>query len=234
MGDEEALSDNGWKQLEKMGSKPGITIKKKRGSELREILPKGPNMGHIQREEKADEEFKQISGINPDLLGFQEGTASGRAISMRIKQSVLSLSRLFTNYRYTKEIIGNFVLEVIPMLFDSKRLMKTIGSQYMATAVDPEKYPEGLKEGDIEAFLVMIKDHRYDLYVTEQGENQTIRYEIFQEMTELLKAGAPIPIELVIDYMDLPNSEEVKQKVKENQQQQMQLALAAKSGKPGA
>jgi hypothetical protein len=233
VADSDALTEPGFKKLEEMGSKPGIVIRKKAGKELREILPKGPNQGHLQREQLADEEFKQISGINPDLMGFQEGTASGRAISMRIKQAILALVRLFTNYRYSKEIIGKFLLEMMPMLFDAKKLMKVLGPAYMAKAVDPEKYPEGLSEGSIEAFLTMVKDNKYDVYVTEADQNATVRYETFQELSELLKNGAPIPVDLLIDYMDLPNSEEIKQKIKEQQAAQAAAAGTAKGG-PGA
>ena len=226
VGDDDALTAEGFKNLEKMGSKPGIVIKKKKGSELREILPKGPNQGHLVREQQADEEFKQISTVNPDLMGMKEGTDSGKAISLRIKQAVLSLSRLFYNYRYSKEIVGKFILQMMPMLFDAKKLAKTLGPDYMAKAVDPQKYPEGLTEGSLNAYLQMVKDERYDVFVTEAGQNQTIRYEIFQELTELLKAGAPIPIDLLIDYLDLPNSEEVKQKVAQQQAMQLQMAQA--------
>lgn len=226
IGDEEALSDTGWKQLEEMGSKPGITVKKKKGSELREILPKGPNVGHLQREKDAEEEFKQISAINPDLMGIQEGTASGRAISMRIKQAVMSLIHIFHNYRYSKQILGNFMLEMIPMIFDEKKVKKVLGPDYMKKAVDPERYPQGLTDGHIAAFLQMIEDNKYDVFVSEADQNKTIRYEIFQDLIEVVKAGIPVPPDLLIDYMDLPNSEEVKQKIAAAQQQAMAMAAA--------
>lgn len=236
IGEEGALSEGGWKTLEKMGSKPGLIAKIRKGfyDKIREIQPKGPNTGQIVREEKADEEFKQISTINPDLMGMQEGTASGRAISMRIKQAVLALARLFSNYSYSKEIVGKFILEMLPMIMDTKKLMKILGPQYMAKAVDPEKYPQGLTEGVLEAFLTMVKDNKYDVFVAEADANSTIRYEIFQELSELLKAGAPIPIDLLIDYMDLPNSEEVKQKIKEAQAQAAAAAAQSAKGTPGA
>jgi hypothetical protein len=237
IGEEGALSPEGWKTLEKMGSKPGLIAKIKKGfyDKIREIQPKGPNTGQIVREEKADEEFKQISTINPDLMGMQEGTASGRAISMRIKQAVLALSRLFSNYSYSKEIVGKFILEMVPAIIDVPKLKKILGPQYMAKAVDPEKYPQGLSDGHLEAFLTMVQDNKYDVFVAEADANSTIRYEIFQELSELLKAGAPIPIELLISYMDLPNSEEVLQKIKEYQQQQLAAAGAQPAkGTPGA
>lgn len=229
IGDEDALTKSGWQDLEKMGSKPGITVKKKKGSELREIAPKGPNQSHLIREEKADNEFIQISNINPDLMGMQEGTESGRAISLRIKQAVLALVRLFANYKYSKEIVGNFLLQMVPMLFDVKKLMKVLGPEYMAKAMDESKYPQGLNEGHLSAFLQMVKDNKYDVFVAEADQNATIRYETFQELTELLKAGAPVPMDLLVDYMDLPNSQEVKKKIQEQQQLQMQMAAAGKA-----
>ncbi len=222
IGDEGALTKNGWDDLKTIGAKPGIVIKKKQGFELREILPKGPNIGHLQREEKADEEFKQISGINPDLMGFQEGTSSGKAISMRIKQAILALVRIFYNYKYTKEIIGKFILQMTPVLFDTTKLSKILGPDYMMKAIDPMKYPGGLSEGHLKAFLTMISDNKYDVIVTEADQNSTLRYETFTQLVELVKAGLPIPPDLVIEYLDIPNQEEVKQRMLQMQQQQQQ------------
>lgn len=226
IGDEDALTPAGWLALEKLGSKPGVTIKKKEGKELREIQAKGPNQSHLIREEKADEEFKQISNVNPDLLGATTESQSGRAMSIRIKQAVLALTRLFANYRYSKEIVGVFMLQMIPMLFDTKKLKKVLGPDYMKKAIDKTKYPGGIDDGILAAFLQMVKDNKYDVFVAEADQNSTIRYETFQELSELLKAGAPIPIELLIDYMDLPNSQEVKEQVKAFQQQQLAAAQA--------
>ncbi len=231
IGDEDGLTDAAWKKLEEMGSKPGITVRKKKGFEIREIQPKGPSQAHLIREEKAEQEFKEISNVNPDLMGLQEGTASGRAISMRIKQAVLALVRLFSNYRYSKEIVGLFILQMIPMVFDTKKFKKVLGPEYMGKAIDKEKYKDGLTEGVLDAFLTMVKDNKYDVYVAEADQNSTIRYEIFQELTELLKAGAPIPIELIVDYMDLPNSQEVKEKIKEAQAQALAAQQAEQAGK---
>ena len=227
VGDDNALSEAGKKKLEEMGSKPGITVWKKPGAELREILPKGPNAGMIQREQAADEEFKQVSAINPDLMGMQEGTASGKAIGLRIKQAVMSLVRIFYNYRYTKEIIGNFILQVIPVMFDTQKAMKVVGPDWMMKSVDPMKYPQGLAEGHIQAFLQMISDNKYDVFITESDQNATLRYETFTQLVELLKAGMPIPPDLVIDYLDIPNAEEIKQKMLAQMQMQQQMEQQA-------
>ena len=234
IGEEDALGETGWNDLKEMGSKPGIVVKIKKGfmDKLREILPKGPNQGHLIREEKADEEFKQILGINPDLMGFQEGTSSGRAISMRIKQAILSLVRMFENYRYTKEILGKFMLEVMPMIFDEKKLTKVLGIKYLQSVKD-DAHPDGLKPGNIAGYLTMIKDNKYDVIVTEADQNSTIRYETLQNLLDMVKSGMQIPPDLLIDYMDMPNADDVKKKIQDYMQAQT-AAIAAAKGGPGA
>jgi len=228
VGDKDALTDQGWRDLEAMGSKPGIAIKKKRGAELREIAPKGPSTGQLVREEKAEEEFTQISGINPDLLGFQDKTTSGRAISLRIKQAVMSLVRLFANYRYSKEILGLFLLKMIPATFDVKKVQKVLGTHYLRETKDETLYPDGLSAGHLRGILQLVTDQRYDVYVSEADQNQTMRFETLDSLTELVKAGMPIPPDLLIEYMDLPNSKEVQERVAAYAQQ---VAAAQQSAK---
>lgn len=103
--------------------------------------------------------------------------------------------------------------------------MKIIGPQYMQL--------NQLDEGSIMAMLTIIKDNKYDVLVTEADNNSTMRYETFNQLVELTKAGLPIPPDLVIDYMDLPNSNEVKQKMIEQQQMQMQQQMMAQMSKSG-
>lgn len=227
IADDDSLTAEGFKQLEEMGSKPGLVIRKRTGKEIREIMPKGPNVGHLQREQQADEEFKQISGVNPDLMGLQEGTESGKAIALRVKQAILSLVRLFSNFRYTKECLGKFILQMVPMLFDSKKLMKILGPQFLMA--------NGLNEGSLMAMLTIIKDNKYDVLITESDHNSTLRYETFNQLVELTKAGLPIPPTLIIDYMDLSNGEEVKQQMAAEQERQMQMQMMgqAMKGQPG-
>ena len=216
IGDEDALTPTGWDDLKLMGAKPGLVIKKKKGSELREILPKGPNQGHLIREEKADDEFNKIIGVDPVIWGMMQGDPSGKAVSLRVKQAIMALTRMFANYKYTKEIIGNFVLDMIPMLFDEKKALKVVGPQFMQI--------NKISEGTCAGYLTLIKDNKYEVIVAEADENMTLRYETFLQLSDLLKAGAPVPLDLIIDYMDIPNSEEVKQKVLTEQKNRQMLA----------
>lgn len=145
-------------------------------------------------------------------MGFQEKTSSGRAISLRIKQAILALVRIFMNYRYTKECIGRFILQMTPELFDAKKLARVLGPEYMKSAIS-ERYPQGISEAVIEAFLTMVKDYKYDVSVTEADQTATSRLEVFEQLVELTKAGVQVPFDLILDYLDIPNSEDIKKRL---------------------
>lgn len=233
IGYEGDLSETGWQNLEKMGAKPGIVVKTKtKDALLREILPKAPNPGMLERRQAAAEEFKQISGFNPDLLGLQEGgTDSGRAISLRIKQGVMSLVRMFWNFRYTKEIIADFILQILPNIMDAEMLEKILGQKFMQSYASQDM-PQGLTTGHLQAYMQMISDHKYHIEVSEQGQTATSRYETLMQVMELAKTGM-VPPTLAIDFMDMPNIEEVKKKVEAYQQQMIQMQMQT-GKKPGA
>jgi hypothetical protein len=235
IGEDEALTDPGWEELKTMGSAPGIVIRKKKGAELTEILPKGPNSGMIQREMQADEEFKQISNINPDALGVQDKTQSGKAISLRIRQAVLAFAPVFSNFSYTKEMIGSFILKMIPSLFTAKKIARIIGPDYMRK-VQSEMYPEGLQEPHLAAMLQMIQDFKYDVEVHEADNTKTIRGEIFEQLVQL--AGTPqgqnLPLELMLDYMDIGNADEIKQSIAQARAQAQAQAMQAQAASKGA
>lgn len=229
IGDTNALTEAGWRDLAQLGSVPNVIIKKRRGSELREIQQKGVPAGQLQREVMADDEFNKSSGINPDLMGIQDKTASGRAISLRIKQAVTILVPMFQNYRYTKEILGRFVLKMIPNLFDKDaggltKLKKILGRKYLTENFKDEN-PDGMLAG----YLTMIKDDKYDVEVTESDRSKTMRSEIFDQLIELAKtpAGAFLPGEMFVEYMDISNGEEIKKAIRD-QRQMMSAGTAQK------
>ena len=117
---------------------------------------------------------------------------------------------------------SKFVLKVIPMLFDEKKIMKILGQQYMQTA--------GMSDGNIMGFLKIIKDSKYDVQVSEQGFGATQRMELFEQLTSMAQAGMPIPPDMLIEYMDIPNKQEVQGRVMQYVQQQQAAQAQPKPG----
>lgn len=223
IGDEDALTAPKWDQLKDFGAVPGITIQKKKGSDLQRITPIEPSMANIARDKAAGDDFKEVSGLNADLLSMGEGeNPSGKAISLRIRQAVTILQSSFENFRYTKILIGKFLFSIIPVMFDAAKIEKVVGAKFMKE--------NALSRGDLGAYLTMIEDGKYDVRISEAGAPDTLREETFEDLANLVKAGMPLPPDLLMEFMNLPNKQEVMNRVKEFQQQQIQAAVAAKSG----
>lgn len=223
IGDEDALTPTKWDQLKDFGAVPGITVQKKKGSDLQRISPMEPSMANIARDKAAGDDFKEVSGLNADLLSMGEGeNPSGKAISLRIRQAVTILQPSFENFRYTKILIGKFLFSIIPVMFDAAKIEKVVGAKFMKE--------NQLSRGDLAAYLTMIEDGKYDVRISEAGTPDTLREETFEDLANLVKSGLQLPPDLLMEFMNLPNKQEVMNRVKEFQQQQMQAMLAAKSG----
>jgi hypothetical protein len=221
IGDEDALTPAGWKDLESLGSTPGVTIKKRTGKELNRIEPVAPSMAQILRGDKGESDIKEISGINTDALAIQDKTTSGRAISLRIKQALTILSRYFRNFRYTKEMIGGAIFAMLPEIFDVASLRKVLGLEFMKI--------NNIDDGYLQAFFAQIKDGKYDVVITEADNSASIRQETFEQLMEMAQAGMPIPPDAILEFSAIPNSKEIIERVKAYIEQQAAGGAAPKT-----
>lgn len=216
IGDENALTPEGWKDLNTMGSTPGVVIRKKVGSQIDRIYPAGVPQGQMGRMEIAFQDIKEISGINSDLLAMSDKTTSGRAIALRIKQAVTILSSYFRNFKLTKEMVGTAIFAMIPAIFDVDTLKKVIGSEFMAA--------NGVNDGTLQAVFQQIADGKYDIEISEADNSSTIRAEIFDQLLEMAGKGMPIPPDVILTFSNIPNQKEIVDKIKAYAQQQAQPA----------
>ncbi len=207
VGDKDALSPNQWKDLKKMGSTPGVTIKKKKGSDLKKIEPSGVEMNQQMRGDKGESDIKEISGINPDAMAIQDKTTSGKAISLRIKQALTILAKYFRNFRWTKELVGQATFSMIPHILNVTEIRKILGTKWMEE--------NEVDDSHIRAFLAQVKDGKYDIKITEADNTATIRQETFENLMGMADAGMPIPPDVILEYSSMANSKDIIDRVKQ-------------------
>lgn len=224
--DHDALDDHKIEELKTFGSTPGIVIKKKANSTVQRIDPTPAPVAQSVREKAADDSFKEVTGINADLLAVDESSnPSGKAIALRIRQAITILEPDFMNLRYTKKLIGTTIMQMVPMLFDLPKIKKVLGEQFLK---DNE-----IDDTFLKTFLITIEDLRYNVRIAEQGDTKTMREETFEDLMQMLSHGTPIPFEVLAEFMSLPNKAEVIKKVGAYQQQQAALQMAAAGPKGG-
>lgn len=224
--DDDSMEKNKKDELRNFGSVPGIIVEKKKGTEVHKIEPTAAPMAQQVREKAASDDFKEVTGVNSDLLAIdQSGNPSGKAIALRIRQAITILEPDFRNFRYTKRLIGNSIMQIVPTLFDIAKLKKVLGSQFMEKSQIDDTY--------LKAFLIQIEDIKYNVRIAEQGDTKTLREETFEDLMNMMQNGMPIPFEVMSEFMTLPNKTEMIAKVKDYQAQQAASALAAAQSKKG-
>lgn len=215
-GDRDALTDDEWQELKAFGSAPGIIIKKKPNSSLERISPVDPSLAQQVREKASTDDLKSISGINADLLSIDTSAQpSGKAIALRMRQAITILQPQFENFRYTKWLIGHFLFRIIPTMFDAIKVEKILGTKFMET--------NQLTRGQLRAYMTMVEDGRYNLEISEAGNVDTLRQETFEDLMSLAEKGYPIPPDVIIEFMNIPNKEETIKKIQGYADKQQQL-----------
>jgi len=204
-----ALEPEEEKKLQKMGSSPGIFVKANRGYGLNRgiyrIEPTSLSNGHITLERFAEDDLKKISGVNADLLGYvPERGESGRAMLLRKEHGLITTEIIFDNFRYTQKVLGETLLEFIRKtdILSDEEIMAIVGD----------------KEMDIDIGLLKNKKiGKYSITLTTRPTSPTVRLSNFYMLLDAVKAGLPIPPELLLEYSDLPGKDEMLAKIKQQQ-----------------
>ena len=211
--------------LEQNGGKPGVQI---------EYDPKGGTLGKPEQigghatpvsveqlEKEAENDLKEIAGINDSALGqVDQATVSGRAIQARQQQTVIGLEGFISNYHRSKNLGGNKQREVIQGFYTERRVIRTLGSN----SSDPVEMI--INEKSAEGVVNDITLGSYATVTDETSLSDSFLAGQFNELMQLKQIGFPVPDNFLIDASSIGRKEELKADVAQARQQQAAQAAA--------
>ena len=177
-------------------------------------------IGILRLEQISAEDMKAISGINPDLLGLQDKTASGIAINLRQRQGVTILASIFDNLKMSMEQMGRVLMSRIRQFCPEEKMARILGRRRLEN--DPELI-EKLKSKEV---------HEYDLIVTQMPSSPSLRIENFLKVMEMRKAGIAIPDDVILELSDIPQAQDVVKRLRELRNIAMQNITGAGPSEP--
>lgn len=126
-------------KVQQFGASPGVNLEYKKGHTKPErIFPMPLSQGHSQIAEESAEAMKGILGMNADLLAMQDGGSdSGRAISLRMRQGLLMIQKLFDNLSRTKQTCGRLLLSQLGKIYDTETAKKVLGDAFLEKNFPP-------------------------------------------------------------------------------------------------
>lgn len=171
------------------------------------IQPQPIPSAFVQLEQMALQDFRDITGVNIDLMGLGTSDTPGIVISQRQRQAMIILQIYFDNLRRSTKILGRLLLSMMQQFYTDGRQFTITGKQAQLG-------------GD-------MKTGRYDLIVEESPFSPNQKMETALKLKEVIQvalgAGVPVPPD-VLDYLDLPETlaEKWRKFIEERMQQSQQ------------
>lgn len=160
-------------------------------------------------------DLEGVTGIYKAGLGAPSNETSGRAIMARQQEGDTGTYHYIFNLGIAIQYCGRILVDLIPKIYDSTRVVRTLGEDGSAKMVEINK-PD-MDERGMEIVLNDLSAGEYDVTVTTGPSFATKRAEATEFMTELLR-GFPqltdIAGDLIIKNMDVPGADEIASRIR--------------------
>ena len=226
-------------ELREFGQRPDIHIKLRSdaivGKDFQKYEP--TSIRDIVAYEGMSKQDITELGVNPDILGLQDGnTESGVMIELRQKAGLVGLEGFFDNFRKTKKLMLRQVIFLIQNLWTAQKAIRLIGPNKEFVQLNqpqPMQNEQGgvmidpMTQTAIMTVLNNVTVGRYDVKVSESPSTITRKHKVFGEAIELGKliaqSGAIMPVKSMVQLSDFPNKNEVIQEIAEGEQNRQRI-----------
>lgn len=211
---ENGVSKEEREKIERYGAAPGINIFWHGDDSIKKpqrIDPAVPPTAMSNLEQKANQELKEISGVNDSLLGVVQEVQSGRALEAKQKGAIMAIQMYMDNMIRTNHMCGVKKLEMIQNHYTEQRIVRTLGTdgKPVQTVIN-QRMAAGQIVND-------VTTGKYTVSVDETPLSASFMSAQFEDMKELIEMGV-IPVQIAqdvaIEASSVPQKELLKTRVK--------------------
>lgn len=157
-------------------------------------------------------------GITEENLGRQTNATSKVAIQARQEQGSIGTTEPFDNHRYAMQQLGEIELSLIEQFYGEAKVIRVLGGRGQANFLELNTLDaDGRILNDITA-------EQSDFMIDEQDYKSSLRQSMFESLFEMMSRMAQMGAEgmksamsmldLVVDMADLPNKDELVQRIR--------------------
>lgn len=183
--------------------------------------------GALQEALNATDDVKAILGLYDASLGAKSNETSGRAIMARQREGDNSTFHFIDNLTRSIRQVGAVVLDLIPHVYNSARMIRILGEDDTPSAVPINQQVmvdnNGIRKAtpeEIEQKLSRVFDFtvgKYDVAVKAGASYTTRREEAATQMMELMRTmpeTASVISDLLAKNLDWPGADEIAERLK--------------------
>lgn len=193
-------------------NRPDAVIVRKANKQIDINVDRNLAPAHLELMSRSISMIQSQSGVTDENLGRSTNATSGRAITARQEQGSMATAGIFDNLRFAVQVQGEKQLSLIEQYFSEEkefRITNMRGTPEYITIND------GTPENDI----VRTKA---DFIISEADWRATVRQAQTEELLALMQQLAPVnpqiamlTLDLIVEMMDVPNSEEIVKRIRQ-------------------
>ncbi len=178
---------------------------------------------YIQGMQIAQGEMRMAAGQHQEDLGVPSNATSGVAVNARIRQSSLATQHFVENLASALEYTGRIIVELIPKVYDTKRVMRIMGDDNtkIEVVLDPQAAQEYAKQQEQQQDKARIIFNpgfgKYSVIVEAGPSLATRRQEAFTALAQLLQGNPqmlPVAGDLLFKSADFPLAGELAERLR--------------------
>ena len=187
--------------------------------------------GALQEALNASDDMKAIVGLYDPSLGARSNETSGKAIMARQQEGDVSTFHFIDNLSRAIRHAGRIILDLIPQVYSVPRVLRVIapdGTPGMVNVAPKDQQPpqpmqmqgEGQQAQDVSRIFDLTTG-KYDLTVKAGPSFASQREAFLSAASDLMRAVpqlAPILAKPIVENFDLPNADEILEKMEAAEQ----------------
>ncbi len=212
MVEDGALTNMTEEELAENGSKSGLVIVHRQGSEPTKIKPNPVPTGVDRISTKGQLDIKEISGVNDSMLGIENAEVSGVALEQKTSRGQVQLQVPGQHLSMTHQILARKVLELVQDFYTEERIF------HITDYDEPEQPHEEVGINQIDEFGQIVNDVTvgdYDVVIADAPARDTFDEMQFAEAMGLRQAGVAIPDHTVVETSHLANKASIARQMKD-------------------
>jgi len=203
---------------------------------IRRLDPAAPSPQAIAMAQMTEQDLKDVTGMDADILGLAGQKVSGRAINLRLQQQNKALGQYASNFKLTRELKGKLILAAIQHHYTFEKTFRILGRD--KESFEEITINEMVRDPRFPGVTRILNDvtvGKYDVVVAEEPDSPTQRIAdlatIIESLRDLSKFAAFPPIlKAVLKYLPVAHKDELVQAFDESFQMMSQQAATRGGG----
>ena len=236
------LDDRLKQTIRRDSAQPGANIFLPPNVDFKEGMPAAESIINMDLENQANNDFYSISGITPESLSGSIGAMSGKAIDLRQSVTTVQTAEIFDRTKEAEKQLVRLLWGekgrkgLIPQFYNEEKAMRILGKDGekefvqiqpgLSAAMEEHQQVDAMgqpivdNEGNpVTTVLYDLSKFDFDIVITTSQASATARLAMLYQLLEAKKSGVDIPTDIILDFMDFPEKETVKQRLQQQAQQ---------------